>query len=841
MYAFASHVSTEQSKAGRRPQPNWSRDALVAVRGEGAPAPEDARGIVYLDRKASNPFDGTTHWIWSGEGMAGPRPDKGQFRVRHFRRTFEAPARATLTVHVSADTCYRLWCNGVEVAFGPGKSDIEHQFYDTLDLTPHLREGKNVLAATVEYHGDSWAEVPHGGQCSRMSARPGFTLFGVLRDAAGNELAKLHSDRQWRVCVDDALGHQDCGWFTLWLGGMEVMDCARFPWGFQEIGFDDAAWLQAVETALAVSDTWTLYATSPHRLVPRMIAPLEVSPPRRFARAVRSPSGEDLSAWSALLAGKAKVTVPAGRKATVILDAGEETTGYPRLVFAGGKGATMRLRYAEALFVRPQQKGQRNDSAGELQGYFDTVLPDGPSRAYSPFFWRTFRFVAVEVEVAAEPLSIESLDYRFCAYPFEELARFESSDPSHAGIWQISWRTARLCAHETYEDCPYYEQLQYGGDTQVQAMIGYYVPGDASLARQFLYQYDWSRTSDGLTRSRYPARVPQVIPFWSLHWVMAVHDYWRYTGDLDSVKDLLPGTLAVLDYFDRRVTSEGIVGKLSGWQCADWCPQWTDKHDGSGVPPGALAGRSAFVNLITAVTLDRAAEFVAAAGKSAAELRRRSAALKQAVHRLFCDERRGLYRDRPGDDLASAYTNVWAILAGMPCDRSALAERVVNDRDICQLTMFSIFFAYRALALVGRYDLAPALLEPWRRMMAEGLTTCPEIPDFAHTRSDCHAWSAAPPVEFLGEILGVYPAQPGYATIGIAPKPAGLTFARGCVPLTRLDASQPARFVHVAWRIEDGEFRLDAEAPEGVPCRVRLPNGRVRNFPRGGQINVRCR
>ena len=45
-------------------------------------------------------------------------------------------------------------------------------------------------------------------------------------------------------------------------------------------------------------------------------------------------------------------------------------------------------------------------------------------------------------------------------------------------IWETGWRTARLCAHETYFDCPYYEQLQYVGDTRIQALISLYVDGD---------------------------------------------------------------------------------------------------------------------------------------------------------------------------------------------------------------------------------------------------------------------------------------------------------------------------------------------------------------------------
>src|SRR4051794_33086683 len=92
------------------------------------------------------PFNYTVSWIWSGEGIEKPRPEgEGPFRTRLFRRTFEAAVGARLEIHVSADTQYRLWCNGREVAFGPAKGDVEHQFYDTVDVTPLLRPGRNVL------------------------------------------------------------------------------------------------------------------------------------------------------------------------------------------------------------------------------------------------------------------------------------------------------------------------------------------------------------------------------------------------------------------------------------------------------------------------------------------------------------------------------------------------------------------------------------------------------------------------------------------------------------------------------------------------------------------------
>jgi len=296
-----------------------------------------------------------------------------------------------------------------------------------------------------------------------------------------------------------------------------------------------------------------------------------------------------------------------------------------------------------------------------------------------------------------------------------------------------------------------------------------------------------------------------------------------------------------MGYFERRVTGQGIIGRLSGWQCADWCPQWDGSKDGQGVPPGCHSGQSAFVSLMTAVTLDHAAELAEAVGQCGGDLRLQSAQIKLAVHRLFYDAKRGLYRDMLSGDVASAYTNVWAILADMPCDLPALAERIITDRDLCQLTMFSAYFAYRALVKAGRYDLAPQLLKPWRAMLEWGLTTCPEIPSLSRTRSDCHAWSAGPLVEFCREILGVQPGSPGYASIRNAPHPAGLTFARGRVPLTRPHGGAEPRFVSVDWRIEGGRFILSADAPKGVPCRVTLPGAAERVFENGGRIQLDSR
>ena len=70
---------------------------------------------------------------------------------------------------------------------------------------------------------------------------------------------------------------------------------------------------------------------------------------------------------------------------------------------------------------------------------------------------------------------------------------------------EIGWRTARLCANETYMDCPYYEQLQYFGDTRIQAMITLYNTHDAYMVKNAIEQGRQSVVADGITMSRYPS------------------------------------------------------------------------------------------------------------------------------------------------------------------------------------------------------------------------------------------------------------------------------------------------------------------------------------------------
>ena len=111
-------------------------------------------------------FSGAPSAAW----VSPPDVAPDGFGVFHFRRTFSLPAKPDrFVIHVSADNRYRLFANGEMVSSGPQRSDLMHWRYETVDLAPHLRPGRNVLAALVW----NWGAERPVAQFSRRSALPG--------------------------------------------------------------------------------------------------------------------------------------------------------------------------------------------------------------------------------------------------------------------------------------------------------------------------------------------------------------------------------------------------------------------------------------------------------------------------------------------------------------------------------------------------------------------------------------------------------------------------------------------------------------------------------------------
>ena len=87
---------------------------------------------------------------WTARWISAPNASASEFGVYHFRRVLELPAKpATFVVHVSGDNRYQLFVNGRRVVGGPARGDLSRWRYESVDLAPYLKAGKNVLASVI--------------------------------------------------------------------------------------------------------------------------------------------------------------------------------------------------------------------------------------------------------------------------------------------------------------------------------------------------------------------------------------------------------------------------------------------------------------------------------------------------------------------------------------------------------------------------------------------------------------------------------------------------------------------------------------------------------------------
>jgi hypothetical protein len=554
---------------------------------------------------------------------------------------------------------------------------------------------------------------------------------------------------------------------------------------------------------------------SPNRwlLVPRTI-PLMEERPERLA-AVRQAAG--VSVPAGFPATRTPFTIPAGTRARLLVDQAHLTTAYPVLDYSGGAGATIRMGYAEALYTpstaasRPD-KGNRNDVEGkEFVGNYDVVVADGGrNRRYSPLWWRTYRYLELTVETKADALVIDDLHGIYTGYPFERKSRIETAAGPVPQILDVGWRTARLCAHESYMDCPYYEQLQYAGDTRIQALVSLYTAGDARLMRNAIAHLDDSRTAEGATMSRAPTRQQQYIPPFSLWWIGMVHDYYMYVDDAAFVREMLTGVRAVLQFFGRRQKANGSLGLMPWWNYVDWTVEWR-----SGVPPREADGSSAPLDLQLLLAYDWAARLEADLGSKAmaAEYAAAAAQLRAAIRPLYWDEKRRLFADTPERKQFSQHANVLAVLAGVSTGDEArdLVVRVLADASLVQCSYYFRHYVHTAVNAVGEGDRYLGLLGEWESMLSRGLTTFAERYEKPGdpSRSDCHAWSSSPNFEIFRTVLGIDTAAPGFRKVGVRPFLGTLERVSGAIP-------HPMGEVAVALERTGGTLRVRVTLPRNV-------------------------
>lgn len=764
-------------------------------------------------RDPSAPFDIKTE-MWNARWISVPGTGAQNYGVYYFRKNLAlAAVPGEYVVHVTGDNRYKLYVNEKLVSLGPAKGDATHWRYETVDLAPYLRVGVNLVQALVFHEGAQKVD-------SQISVSAGFLLQGE------GEACSLFTDSSWECAKDNAYSPIRpivSGYYVA--GPGERVDFANSA----------LTWVTpAVGPAGEPKDVMSSNQGDGHNLVPSPLPQPELKP--ESLSSVRKANG--VSVPEGFLDGSQPLVIPAGTKAEILLDNKVLTNAYVNMTVKGGAGSKVSIGYAESLFIphpeqrpapseeelsripeeyrsfmlvpRVQGKGNRNEVEGKtFIGREDILYPDGKEHSWTTLSWRTYRYIRLQVETAGEPLVLNNLYGTFTGYPFTLDARLDSKDEELQKILEIGWRTARLCAEETYMDCPYYERLQYLGDTRIQALITLYNSKDDRLVKNFLHLADISRNADGITKSRYPTTLAQYIQPYALSYIYALHDYMMYGADTQYVLDLLPGAEQIITYFSRYQQEDGRIRNLPGWNFSDWVndkPSWN-----YGAPLKGADGCSINMDLQYLYALQMMANMEKVAGNTstAEKYLANASRIAESVKKAYWNGPRGLFADRSEQDNYSQHGNALAILCGIAPDAKALAEKLLTDESLAQCTIYYKFYLHQAYVKAGLGDDYLKWLDIWRENMAMGLSTWGEDANVFGTRSDCHAWGASPNIELYRTVLGIDSDAVGFKRVRIEPHLGSIKEIGGTIP-------HPSGSISVQYKVKGNHMEASVELPRDV-------------------------
>ena len=671
-------------------------------------------------------------------------PAEGTVQLARLRFTLKKAG--TIRFHVSADMRYLLLLDGVLLGRGPERGDHCHWGLESYEET--LSAGEHVFLArilTLPFGQQPWGVVHQEYGFLLMAEAPNAELStgrGAWETRTARGVVYSHEPQDFRIATGIP------GVFN-----PEVLDAEEKS----EDGWDPAETGNPAYSSLASmhypSRVRLLY---PDRLPPQLNQPVPVK--------------------------IEPISLAPGETVEKIIDLGTYYCFYPEVTFSGeGEiqvGATEGLYRSDTPEFK---KLPRNCvQGGELRRWNrdSFVTADGKPHTATTFFFRCGRLLVIRMKAGKTGLTLHELKLTESRYPWNMTAEI-SGGADFDALAPVFRRSLEMCSHDTYMDCPFYEQMMYAGDTRVEALISDVVSADRRLQRKAANLFNWSRNWTGLTASSYPDNGRQVIPGFSLIWTAMVWDNLMWDPDAEeNVHEQLAGVRSVLDAWQLNRSGDGLLKSPRGWNFTAGAPYWKEH----GVPPESDSGHvGAVPNMMYLCFSQYGAALERHFGFSdRAEMieKGRKRIAEKLLERYYDPDSR-LFADNSERTLFSEPIQCLAILSG------AFGPEVADGLFVPTRPLFPDFYFshyyFEACRVRGRGDAMLKRLQDWNWIREYRMSTTPE----GHSndsRSDCHAWSASPLFHWFASLAGIRPAAPGFARVSARPLAPELQPLRGRMP-----------------------------------------------------------
>ncbi len=439
------------------------------------------------------------------------------------------------------------------------------------------------------------------------------------------------------------------------------------------------------------------------------------------------------------------------------------------------------------------------------KAHFETFKPYG------------LRYVQINIKNDSGSVKIKKTGVISQIYPFKKNGSFTCSDPMMNRIWELGYRTLRVCAEDSYTDTPFRERGLYAGDALPEYAITLAISGDSRLIMRsvsvFADMYS-NLMKPGTEEVKNNVNSMGDFPLITLQFYA-----WAFnrTGDKEFATRYYEGYKNMVDAYLQTRSENGLFKTKGAFI------EWTE------------IDRSATLTTIQSLIIRSLNTMAWVAGKlgkveDARRFKTEAQSSEDVMQKLCWDENMKAFRDgfKKGKPIDHYYpiSSAWPVLFGQttPEQDSALKKHFINtltdigDSDRKRMaTPYGSFYVLGALYDIGQEDLAEYFIRKyWSPMILKYDDTAWEnFGDGTESEGQgtlSHAWSGSPTYYLSTRVLGVRLGYPGFSdpdSVLIAPQTSTITWARGSVP-------HPAGIIKVDWKISGDLLLLDYSSPPGV-------------------------
>lgn len=697
-----------------------------------------------------------------------------------FRKSFSISKNVVHAVlKTSACVKYRLYVNETFIGRGPimlggdyGNTDmLDYWFYDNYDISTLLNEN-NCICFDVSLRTDIQADYSFGN---------GGLAFELSITYEDGSIETIISDEKVKCEINTAFERP------------EMYNAISDKGDWIKIWYNDRDW---TDSELTQQKELLL------RPIPNLYE--EEAYPQKIIVYAEQYNNRIMN-HEALLVNESSSLITFGCPVTFTLDFGIILSGRIHIKLDGVAGTNAKLHLCEI--------------EGKIDSSYTYVMKDG-YQEYEFFNLSSVRYLIVTISNITKQIEINSIFVKFSCYPVKEEGTFACSDSLLNDVYEAGKYSLKMCRQDYHMDSPIHQEaLGCTGDYMIESLVNYYAFYDSRLTRLDIW------------------RTAQILHLhngfffhtsYSLLFAQMVWDYYMFTGDSSILNEVEESLDILINRFYGYIGEFGVIEKAPNYMFMDWVPQGNyNLHH----PPRTIGQGYMTAMFIRALENCAKIKRVMSKEDKATEFIHQSNKIKEAFHKLFWNEDKGLYCDGvnnttptvsndwlPADIegiFYSQHTNSLAVFYNIAPEeyKTEIMEKVVNDTTLTQAQPYFMHFVIEAIYeanLFEKYGLQQ--IRRWEKLLYECRSSLKEV-WFGFDCDYSHAWGGTPTYQLPSKVLGIRPLKPGFSEVEINPILGSLEFANG-------EVITPLGKIKVEYTNNGKYYKADIEIPEKIKVKL---------------------